>query len=88
MGKRLKAISKSIIKTICDDATADKKTRLSRILAFFSILKIALARFKWELWRSLRTDVWEIDEREYKESFRTAKDSLTPIGDLGYSGSV
>jgi hypothetical protein len=90
MGRRLKAISKSIIRAICSDATADKKTRLARIFALFSLLKIVLARFKWELWRSLRDDVWEVDEREYTESFRTAAPNgdLTPIGDLGYSGSV
>lgn len=90
MARRLRAICKSIIRAIASDATADKKTLRARIKAFFSLLSIVLARFKWDLWRGLRAETWDLDEREYKESFRIAEPEgkLIPIGDLGYSGSV
>ena len=89
MGRRLRAISQSVIKAICSDAT-HKRSRLAFIFAFFRLLQIVLSRFHWELYRSLRSEVWEIDEREYKASFKSIdpRDGLLPIGDLGYSGSV
>ena len=91
MGRRDALVSKSILLAIFDDRRDDKKkTLLARILAFFSLFQLALSRYKDELFKQLRTDVWQIDDAEYRESFRRndRKARLKPIGDLGYSGSV
>jgi len=91
MGKRDNLISKSILSSIFRDSSQDKRTILSRILAFFSFFNLKLARYKEDTFRGLREETWEVDEEEYKESFRqTSKDGkgLEAVGDLGYSGSV
>jgi hypothetical protein len=91
MGRRDNQISISILSAIFHDQNHDdRRTVLGRILAFFSFFRIILARYKDELFERLRVDEWEIDEDEYRESFRSnGKDEkLKAVGDLGYSGSV
>jgi len=64
---------------------------LTRILAFFSFFQLKLARYKEETFEGLRQETWQIDDDEYKESFRQkGKDGagLEAVGDLGYSGST
>ncbi|KAJ9666773.1 hypothetical protein H2201_003177 [Coniosporium apollinis] len=89
MGFRDKRISKSVLRAIFH-GRAPKIGLLARILAFFSIFQLTLARYKENLFKKLRTDVWQLDEDEYRESFREAEKggSLKSVGDLGYSGST
>lgn len=90
MGRRQTLISSSILKAIFLDRSDDNKTLLGRILAFFSIFQLTLSRYKADLFRKLRTEVWQIDDNEYIESFKGSgkKAVLKAVGDLGYSGSV
>lgn len=90
MGRRDTLISNSILEAIFKDKTDDKKTLLARIFAFFSVFQLTLSRYRDELFRRLRNEVWKIDEKEYTESFQGhgEKDALKAVGDLGYSGSV
>jgi len=90
MGRRDTLISNSILHAIFKDRCDDKKTLLGRILAFFFIFQLTLFRYKAGLFRKLRTEIWQIDEEEYTESFKGSgkQAALKAIGDLGYSGSV
>jgi hypothetical protein len=89
MGRRDTLISNSILRAIFH-TNQDKKSILGRILAFFGFFQLTLIRYKNELFNKLRDEVWELDEDEYRESFRSGnkKASLKAVGDLGYSGSV
>ena len=93
MGRRQRLISKSILNAIfrsSDKPSNRPHTILTRILAFFSIFYLALSRYKAELFKKLRNEIWGMDEDEYRESFRSAskREGLVAVGDLGYSGSV
>jgi hypothetical protein len=90
MGRRDNLISKSILRAVFGDHTDDKKTIIGRILAFFSIFHITLSRYKQQVFKELRIDIWKLNEDEYRESFRSPDKhgKLECIGDLGYSGSV
>ncbi|PYH95278.1 SAICAR synthase-like protein [Aspergillus ellipticus CBS 707.79] len=91
MGKRRqKALSKSIQLALFRDPATLRKTVISRIIAFFGICYIKLFRYGSTLFQKLRGEVWEIDEAEYKASFRNEKKTvpLKLIGDLGMSGST
>lgn len=93
MGRRQRLISTSILRAIFHYKPAAKPASLlARILAFFSVFYIALSKYRAETFRKLRNDIWEIDEDNYTESFRSPSKSkrtdLISIGDLGYSGSV
>ncbi|KAF2745882.1 SAICAR synthase-like protein [Sporormia fimetaria CBS 119925] len=92
MGRRQRLISTSILRAIFTyRGPAKPPTLLARILAFFSVFYISLARYRAALFRKLRNEIWQIDEDEYIESFRSPTKSkrtdLISIGDLGYSGS-
>ncbi|KAF2098108.1 SAICAR synthase-like protein [Rhizodiscina lignyota] len=89
MGRRDAAISDAILKAIFKDKQG-KANILLRILAFFSLFRVALARYEDGLFKHLREEVWQLDEDEYRESFRRydKKVRLRAIGDLGYSGST
>jgi hypothetical protein len=89
MGLRDRAIAREIYKAIFDDEQGNANI-LRRLLAFFSLFNLALARFADGSFKQLRTQVWELDESEYRESFRRKdkKTRLKAVGDLGYSGSV
>ncbi|KAF3046095.1 hypothetical protein E8E12_011035 [Didymella heteroderae] len=97
MGRRQRLISTSILraifvtKPVSNDETANPGL-LTRILAFFSIFQLTLARYRDEIFRKLRNDSWQIEEEEYAESFRSQskykRTDLKPVGDLGYSGSA
>jgi hypothetical protein len=90
MGRRDDLISKSILHAIFRDREPRKRTLLGRIFSFLTVFQLHLARYKDELFTRLRNEIWEMDEAEYRESFRgqdrTGK--LKSVGDLGYSGSV
>ncbi|KAF9738312.1 hypothetical protein PMIN06_006812 [Paraphaeosphaeria minitans] len=96
MGTRQRLISKSILRAIFSPkkayGTDDRPSLLARILAFFAVFNLTLARYRAALFRRLRNEIWEIDEEEYKESFRSTsrnkRTDLVAVGDLGYSGST
>lgn len=90
MGRRDNLIGRSILHAIFRDPHTEKRTILSRIFAFFTFFQLRLARYKDELFSKLRDDVWQMDEGEYRESFRgqDKQGKLKSVGDLGYSGSV
>ncbi|KAF2202111.1 SAICAR synthase-like protein [Delitschia confertaspora ATCC 74209] len=95
MGQRDRKISTSILGAIFwpKESSVDKPlSLLARIIAFFSLFQLPLARYRIELFKKLRNDIWEIDEAEYTESFRSQSNNkrtdLIAIGDLGYSGST
>ncbi|KAF1989209.1 SAICAR synthase-like protein [Aulographum hederae CBS 113979] len=91
MGNRETYISKSILRSLFHEPPiAPKQTILARILTFFSFFQFALARFQAELFKELRLKIWQFEEDEYRESFRSDDTSgkLKPVGDLGYSGST
>lgn len=95
--KRQKALSRSIHRALLRDqdneADATKYNVLVLLFAFLSIWQIRLVRISAQLFKSLRNEVWDIDEADYIESFVCNKknaggDGIQPMGDLGYSGSV
>lgn len=91
MGKRREAaITGAIQRAIFLDATRIRRTILAYIVAFFTLYRIKLVRVAAEIFKRLRTDVWKMDEEEYKQSFQSSKGKamVQPMGDLGYSGSV
>jgi hypothetical protein len=90
MGRRDNLISKSILHAIFRDRKTSKRTVLGRILAFFTVFQLHLVRYKDDIFKRLRDEVWEMDEDEYRESFRgqDKRGKLKSVGDLGYSGSV
>jgi len=88
MGIRTRGITRSILKAIFseDSPTTRETSLLSLILNLFSLFQLVLTRFCGDIFHRLRSEVWEIDDEEYRESFRGGK--LNSVGDLGYSGSV
>lgn len=91
MGQRRKsAISRSIQRALFRDPRAFRTTLIGRILAFFSLFYIKLIRYSYELFETLRSEVWDIDEGEYRACFRSDNKTLPlrPMGDMGFSGSV
>ncbi|KAL4933300.1 phosphatidylinositol phosphate kinase family protein [Aspergillus undulatus] len=84
---------KVILRSVQHALTRPGKARISfiqRVLAFFRIFYLTLIRYEGELFRSLRTEVWRLDEEEYIACFRgSRKDpALVSMGDLGFSGST
>ncbi|KAF2458115.1 hypothetical protein BDY21DRAFT_371017 [Lineolata rhizophorae] len=90
MGIRDTQISNSILGAIFQDVQSTKATLIARLQAFFSVFHLTLKRYQYGLFKDLRTQVWKIDEEEYKNSFRGSgkKGKLKAVGDLGYSGST
>ncbi|KAL5115991.1 hypothetical protein ACEQ8H_006108 [Pleosporales sp. CAS-2024a] len=97
MGRRHRLISSSILRAIfrSEPAPDDEEARpglIARIVAFFAIFSLALVRYRARLFKKLRIENWEIEEEEYKESFRSPsknkRTDLVAAGDLGYSGST
>lgn len=95
MGRRQRLISTSILRAIFRVKSKDASKKpgfVARILAFFSVFNIHLARYREELFKRLRNEVWQMEEEEYTEAFRSPskgkRTDLIAIGDLGYSGSV
>ncbi|PWY71688.1 SAICAR synthase-like protein [Aspergillus heteromorphus CBS 117.55] len=88
--RRQTALSKSIQLALFRDPATFRKTLIGRILAFFTLFYIKLFRYRSTLFQTLRDGVWEIDEAEYKASFRNENKTvpLKLIGDLGMSGST
>ncbi|ROT37177.1 SAICAR synthase-like protein [Sodiomyces alkalinus F11] len=74
---RASRISDSILIAVSSeepDPTHQKISRSKRLLklifAFFSLFKLLLTRYRRPEFRSLRKDVWRLDEREYLASFQ------------------
>jgi hypothetical protein len=97
MGIRDRLISTSILRAIFRSGPApnDGEARpglLARIIAFFSIFSLTLARYRARVFEKLRNETWQMEEEEYTESFRSPsknkRTDLVAVGDLGYSGSV
>lgn len=97
MGRRQRLISTSILRAIfaTKSVNSDEHAQpglLARILAFFSLFQLSLSRYRDRIFRKLRNELWQIDEDEYTESFRSPskgkRTDLKSVGDLGYSGSV
>jgi len=95
MGRRQRLVSTSILRAIFKTGPKDPDKRpslLVRILAFFAIYQLALTRYRAKLFKKLRNQIWQIEEEEYTESFRSPshgkRTDLIAAGDLGYSGSV
>ncbi|KAL1633048.1 hypothetical protein SLS56_003119 [Neofusicoccum ribis] len=90
MGPRTNRISRSILRAIFSDGPQDKPGLLARIVALFSLFQLVLRRFRALDFRRLRQEPWQLDDDEYRESFRSAdrRGQLKPVGDLGYSGST
>lgn len=95
--KRQTAISRSIHRALVrerDERTGPRRYNLLALIsAFLSIWQIRLVRISAQLFKSLRNEVWGIDEVDYIDSFvcdRKKADGagIQPMGDLGYSGSV
>ncbi|KAF2190502.1 SAICAR synthase-like protein [Zopfia rhizophila CBS 207.26] len=95
MSRRQRLISTSILRAIFESKLKDPDKPpglLARILVFFSVFHLSLARYRDELFKKLRNEVWKIEEEEYTVSFRSPskakRTDLITIGDLGYSGST
>jgi hypothetical protein len=90
MGRRNRLLSQAIVKAIITEPESMKISILSLVLAFFHVLKIQLERYRPELFLNLRGDIWEIDEKDYREAFNEVdrEEHLASAGDLGFSGSV
>lgn len=94
MGLRTNRISRSILRAVFDlknSSDAAKPSLLARILAFFALFQLVVKPFRPADFRKLRNDAWQLDDDEYRESFRLANRrgaALKPVGDLGYSGST
>ncbi|EQL02089.1 hypothetical protein G6O67_005512 [Ophiocordyceps sinensis] len=64
------------------------------LASFFSLYRLAMTRYRSSDFLQLRRDFWELDEDEYRDSFRLssscdgASPRLVPAGNLGYSGST
>uniref|UniRef100_A0A8H7K853 PIPK domain-containing protein n=1 Tax=Bionectria ochroleuca TaxID=29856 RepID=A0A8H7K853_BIOOC len=96
---RASRISASIAHAIYQDQEPpDSHKRHGRLLraiiAFFSLFRLWLVRYRPADFLALRRTAWQLDEDEYLDSFRNAYSSssraaeLVPVGDLGYSGST
>jgi hypothetical protein len=93
MGRRDRKISTSILRAIFPKSTpSEHPSFLKRVVAFFSIFHLPLTRYRIDVFKKLRNDIWEMEEADYTESFRSRtndrRTDLIAIGDLGYSGSV
>jgi hypothetical protein len=96
MGFRDRLISTSILRAIFRSGSAPTEEKrpglFARIAAFFAFFNLTLARYRASLFQKLRNEIWQIEEEEYMESFRSPskrkRTDLVAVGDLGYSGSV
>jgi hypothetical protein len=96
MGRRQRLISTSILRAIFKpNFTSGSEQRpglLAQILALFAVFQLALSRYRAAVFEKLRKQIWNIEEEEYTESFRSPshgkRTDLIAVGDLGYSGSV
>lgn len=88
---REQTIARSIVKAITNDdrreARSAFKKLISAIAAFFALYALVLVRYRNDLFHSLRTETWIIDETAYERTFDD-EDKLETTGDMGYSGSV
>lgn len=61
---------------------------LSAFAALFSLFRLRFERFRNDLFHTLRTEVWQIDEDSYESSFGDGDGLELLQGNMGYSGSV
>ena len=87
-------IQDTVIATILDAVLEDRVqlSILSRIVVFFTLIRVPLQRFHPELFKKLRQEAWAIDEQSYRQCFQVkdgeGRSNLQALSELGYSGSV
>ncbi|KAJ6445075.1 mipc synthase protein [Purpureocillium lavendulum] len=102
------SIAEAILADYGLDDNADLRTKPSfsasfvrSMVAFFSLYRLGLARYRPADFLMLRHEIWHMDEDEYAASFQSddtttdargldsdSNGELVPVGDLGYSGST
>ncbi|KAI1398647.1 SAICAR synthase-like protein [Hypoxylon fuscum] len=99
MTRRETLITRSIVYAILntkdDGKPARKSSLLGRVLRVFYIYWLTFRLVRHDLFKALR-GVWGIKDDDYRASFSGGKQSrkkkgkaaLTPMGDMGYSGST
>lgn len=94
---RIEAIARSVVRVIVKGAKKRSRSPLAFILALlstiFSFYELPLHKHRPGVFGDLREKHWKVDEDDYVNSFRAdeggkQEDALSPIGDLGLSGSV
>ncbi|KAL1304712.1 hypothetical protein AAFC00_003660 [Neodothiora populina] len=84
-------IAASIAKAISTEQSSKKQPVYSRFLiaiaSFFALFSLRFVRFRDDLFRDLRSQIWLLDESSYLQSFES-RESLVAKGDMGYSGST
>lgn len=94
---RLEAIARSVVRAIVDGAKKRSRSPIALILAListiFSLYQLPLHKHRANIFEDLRQKHWDLDEDEYIASFRPEEggkleDVLSPMGDMGFSGSV
>ncbi|KAK3399163.1 hypothetical protein B0T20DRAFT_193020 [Sordaria brevicollis] len=99
---RTKTIARSIARAITDTSGLAKRRSSSRnplrlILSlfslFFSIHQLVLQKIRPADFANLRRNHWDVEDGEYYESFKPQdgdkpEESLSSIGDMGFSGST
>lgn len=94
---RLEAIARSVVRAIIIDAKRRSRSPLAFLLAListvFSLYQLPLHKHRADVFAGLRQKQWQLDEDDYIASFRPEEggkpeDVLSPLGDMGFSGSV
>ena len=100
---RSKAIARSIARAITGTSGLAKRRSsnsnplrliLSLFSLFFSIHQLILQKIRPADFANLRRNHWDVEDNDYYDSFQPPQDgdkpeeSLTSIGDMGFSGSV
>lgn len=99
---RSKTIARSIARAITDTTGLAKRRSsnsnplrliLSLFSVFFSIHQLILQKIRPADFANLRRNHWDVEDDDYYQSFQPQdgdkpEESLTSIGDMGFSGSV
>lgn len=94
---RLEAIARSVVLVIVNDAKKRSRSPIACILTListiFSFYELPLHKHRAEVFNVLRHQSWKLEEDDYVASFRAEEggkleDVLSPMGDMGFSGSV
>lgn len=94
---RIEAIARSVVRAIVNGAKKRSRSPFAFILVLvstiFSFYELPLHKHRADVFGNLRQSHWNVNEDDYVASFRAEEggkpeDVLSPIGDLGLSGSV
>jgi hypothetical protein len=96
---RDKSIARSVVRAITanEGAKIRSKSPLAYILALFwalfSLYQLPLHKIRPKVFSDLRQKSWDVEDEEYIASFQPdegerPENTLNPIGDMGFSGSV